>query len=522
MIKKMKINAKGYQVLLLTLAVFITGCQSTDNQKQPMTNDDTVTIDTPLGSVTGLKEEGLQIFLGLPYAQPPVDELRWMPPKPLNEKYEDLRATEYPDRAYGTPYLDALAGRDIPGDFNEDCLYLNIYTPAADKSRRPVMFWIHGGAFIQGSANEYSGSAIARENDVVVVAVNYRLGPLGFLDMSSFGDEYEGSGSLGLQDQISALCWVKDNIAAYGGDPGNVTIFGESAGGASVLALLAAPSAEGLFHKAIASSPGEISGTPTNNIPVLESLFDAEGEELLSILRQTSAADLVDLQVSGLISTGGAIDGKILPVLPSRAILANKDKGVPLLIGNNKEEGTFLVDAIPPESYDIMTYIYGISIADGDPSEYIAALNDLVPEGSPRDRMIRVWYDYFRASGLRAAQNSTIAGVGGWNYSFEVPGNTPFGTTHGSDLAFVFNALNHQGDMIFPTWHEASDDNKELARKWSATLAHFARTGNPNGSGFPEWPQYSPDSRKTLVIDIESEVVEDLDGPGILSLYNMD
>jgi para-nitrobenzyl esterase len=291
------------------------------------------------------------------------------------------------------------------------------------------------------------------------------------MDLSSFGPDYAGSASLGLQDQIAALSWVRDNIADYGGNADNVTIFGESAGGASVLALLAAPSAKGLFHKAIGSSPGESFGPPQNSIPALTQRLDAEGPELLTKLRGLSAEDVLALQVEGAALIGSSVDGTIVTAQPSLAILENGADGIPLIVGNNKDEGTFLVDSTPPEVFPFMIPGFAVLVGNGDPTAYLALLDEFVPSGDLREKVIRLWYDYFRASVLRPGEASTVAGPGGWVYSFELPGNTPYGVTHASELAFTFNVLKNPDDMDFPAFHEASDFNRDMANKWSRTFA---------------------------------------------------
>ena len=322
-------------------------------------------INTRLGPVTGITQDGCEVFLGIPYAEPPIGENRWMPPKAAAPWPDGLEATEHPNRSYQPPYPEALAGRDIPGDFSEDCLYLNIYSPKTDDKRRPVMFWIHGGAYIQGSANEYDGAQLATENDVVVVCINYRLGVFGFVDFSAFGQEFMGSASLGFQDQIAALTWVKENIEDYGGDPNSVTIFGESAGGGSVLALLAAPSAKGLFHKGIGFSPGEVVGPPLDSVGPLSQAMEADGPELLSKLRGLPAEDLFALQLEGRVNTGAAVDGTIITRQPSVAIMNNGRDGVPLIVGCNKDEGSFMADVFPPETRELMLHVFGICITYG-------------------------------------------------------------------------------------------------------------------------------------------------------------
>ncbi|MCP4245987.1 MAG: carboxylesterase family protein, partial [bacterium] len=194
-------------------------------------------------------------FLGLRYGGPPIGAHRFLAPVSAPPWEGTFNATIHPNRAMQPTAIGTL-GQKVPGKLDEDCLFLNIATPAVEGDPRPVMVWIHGGGFGAGAANEYDGRVLSRQGDVVVVTINYRLGPFGFLDLSALGDECAGSGSNGFRDMVLALQWVNENIADYGGDAGNVTIFGESAGGAAVLALLGTPSADGLFHKAIANSPG--------------------------------------------------------------------------------------------------------------------------------------------------------------------------------------------------------------------------------------------------------------------------
>lgn len=479
------------------------------------------TIETRLGPVTGLERNGISVFLGIPFAEPPVGERRWMPPVPVSGRPEGVAATAHPPRCYQPPYMDVLQGRPIPGELSEDCLYLNIYTPEPDSKGRPVMVWIHGGAFFQGSANEYDGTVIARDNDVVVVAINYRLGVFGFMDLSPLGEAYKGSASLGFRDQIAALEWVRDNIADYGGDPNNVTIWGESAGGGSVLALIAAPSAKGLFHKAIACSPVEIMGPPQDNLSAIAAQTGKEGDDLLAHLREMDGKGLLALQTEGVVSPGASVDGYVITEQPSRAIRNNGGGGVPLIAGNNKDEGTFLVDAVPPEGYDLMLVGLGAVVANGDPAEYLAALEGLAGSGERRPKVIRVWQDTFRSSVLRAGLAACEAGPGGWVYSFEVPGNTDLGVTHASEIAFTFNVFKGDVEGAF-SFHDMEDPkNKEIAEKWSRTLAHFARTGNPNGAGLPSWPQYDRVARSCLVVDREPRVAEDPDGEALRSLYGV-
>ncbi|HWM65148.1 MAG TPA: carboxylesterase family protein, partial [Steroidobacteraceae bacterium] len=255
-------------------------------------------VQTRLGQVRGQDRGRTLAFLGLRYAKPPTGVLRFTPPQPCESWTGVYEATKLPPFAVQPPEPPlvpiVINGRpQLQGRQSEDCLFLNIYTPAADQRKRPVLVWIHGGGYTVGSANEYDGGILAAQGDVVVVCINYRLGVFGFTDFSGLDKGLAGSASNGFRDQIEALRWVRNNIADYGGDPAHVTIFGESAGGGSVLALLAAPSAEGLFHRAIAHSPGGSRTPPPDDIPKLTRAVGLSGAGLLERLRALSAEELV-------------------------------------------------------------------------------------------------------------------------------------------------------------------------------------------------------------------------------------
>ena len=214
-------------------------------------------VNSKQGKLQGLKEDNLFVFKGIPFAAPPVGKFRWMPPQPVSLWTGVRPALEYGTIAPQKPMSGGFMGQGKPEPQSEDCLYLNVYTPGIDNKRRPVMVWIHGGAFSVGSGSEkmFQSGKIAQRGDVVLVTINYRLGALGFLNLDKVtGGKIPSTGNEGLLDQVAALEWVRDNIAAFGGDPENVTIFGESAGGMSVASLMVLPAASGLFHKAIIES----------------------------------------------------------------------------------------------------------------------------------------------------------------------------------------------------------------------------------------------------------------------------
>ena len=472
-------------------------------------------IETKLGPVEGIDGGNVQTFRGIPYAEPPVGDRRWRSAEP-KAPWAHLDATQYANRCFQTPYHEVLSGFDLHGEESEDCLYLNIYTPDTEGTR-PVMFWIHGGAYIQGSANEYDGAKLATENDVVVVAINYRLGIFGFLDLSSFGEAYAGTASLGISDQIAALEWVKTNIADYGGDPDCVTIFGESAGGGSVLGLLGAPAAQGLFHRAAALSPGEVMHPPQDNIERLAAHQDVAREALLEHLLTLPGEVLKDLQVRGVFAASIAVDGKVIvqgtvPALRSGAV------NVPLIIGSCRDEGTLFTPIVAPEHHEFVAFAWAATAGNGNPKHYLAKRDELMPDADATTRVERAWTDMFRGSVVRVGQAATEGGVGGWVYNFAVPTNHAMGITHGSDVPFVFNELTEGGLLV----HDADDErNVAVANLWSSALARFARTGDPNGGGLPSWPCYDAVSRSCLVIDHDPHVEDDPDGPEWRDAFGM-
>lgn len=471
------------------------------------------TITTRLGKITGIDDGKVRTFLGVRYAEPPIGERRFLPPVAVSPWQGTFDAATHPNRAIQAPQAGIL-GPGPPGETDEDCLFLNIVTPSVDGNHRPVLFWIHGGAFTMGSANEYDGTVLAEQGDVVVVTINYRLGPFGFLNLSAHGDEFAGSASNGFRDQILALEWVHDNIADYGGDPGNVTIFGESAGGSSVHCLLAAPSADGLYHKAIAHS-ASIANMPANDLtPGLVATLGIEEPELVDTLRAMSAEDLLGLGTGG----GSGIDGTVITRSTYDAIIDRGAAGVPLIAGTNHDEGTLFTAINPdPSTYEPMGKMLATATMDGaDPTAYIEALRTAYPEDSPKTIYERIWVDMFRRPCIGTTERATATGPGGWLYRFDLPasaafGGTKLGATHACEIAFTFNKF--AGPSAGgPAFHDGNDPVvRRLAEQWSNTIIAFARTGSPNGAGLPEWPRYSTDDRRCLILDDNPRVEDDLD-----------
>ena len=503
------------------LCVLATGEQSAQESEQENgvsgEDSDAVVISTRLGDVQGLHQSGTLHFRSLPYAQSPTGDLRFKAPQPP-EAWTGVRdATQFPNRCIQAAD-GGLFGEAI-GALSEDCLYLNVVTPSTEGSHRPVMFWIHGGGFTQGSANGYDGSMLASQGDVVVVAINYRLGLLGFLDLSTLGEDYAGSANNGMLDQVAALRWVQNNIADFGGDPGNVTIFGESAGGASVLTLLATPSADGLYHKAIAHSPGTTETPPSNHVDDLIKILDTPKELVVQKLNGLPAAEVFALsnQIPD-VSMGSTIDGIVVTRTPYDAIRDRKELGVPLIVGTNRDEGTFFTALFKMVAPNIAsTLVDGMAravTAGADPQPLLDALHTEYPAADDMEILERVFDAMFLKAALGSATQATEAGKGGWLYRFDYATTEPVfgsdvGATHAAEIPFTFNRFNstHPEGMF---GYDPSDAvARDLAQRWSDTLIMFAKTGDPNGAGLPEWPNYDTEMKYTMVLDAESSVKQD-------------
>ena len=326
------------------------------------------TITTPLGEVKGLDDDGLR---GVPRHPLRHGATGSVPPQPVEPWTGVYDATAFGPSAPQAPPL--------PGSFmaigelrtDEDCLFLNVYTPSADDGRRPVMVWIHGGAYVLGSGDMYDGRSLVQRGDVVVVTLNYRLGVLGWLALDHLDPSLAGSGNNGVRDQIEALRWVRDNIASFGGDPGNVTIFGESAGGGSIAAILGAPTADGLYQRAIIESGPAAIAPPHKPELVTAELLDALGEPDggIDALRDADPDRLIEAQIAmGDVNRLGrdrdhpidgsgagfrpSVDGVVVHASPRSVVAARGASSIPLLIGTNVDEGTLFTLLLPTDVTD--------------------------------------------------------------------------------------------------------------------------------------------------------------------------
>lgn len=456
------------------------------------------------GPISGDLEGGVWSYLGIPYAAPPVGELRWREPQPV-EPWDEVR----PCVAFGPACPqsgDDFGGLMDVGPTDEDCLYLNVWTPAGSPHEDlPVMVWIHGGAFTSGagSLEIYDGHNLA-EKGVVVVTINYRLGALGLMAHPLLSEESPRgvSGNYGLLDQIAALRWVQDNIEVLGGDPDTVTVFGESAGGMSILGLMVSPLAEGLFDRAIVESgPMMDLGLNLNEDNALEQA-ERTGEEIsrelgcdreedeLAALRSLSPEELIEVSSGGdqlfsHINLSPIVDGYVLPDNPSTLFAAGKQHAVPLLTGINANEGNiFLPAEVTRQQYKLMAdYLYG------DYAEEVMALYPAPSEEDVKPALDRMITQMGFASSARfTAGCMEKVGSPAFLYLFDhTVGDQRaqgLGSFHGLEIIYVFGNLD--GLMLL----EVSEADRALSEAMMDYWSAFAANGDPNVEGEPEWPAY--------------------------------
>jgi para-nitrobenzyl esterase len=481
--------------------------------------DALVTIEG--GQLRGQDLGGVLAFKGVRYARPPVGELRFMPPvpEPAWEGVRDATALglscPQPERRPEGWTAEAAEG--------EDCLVLNVWTPATDDGKRPVMVWFHGGGYGIGSGSWpiYDGARLAPRGDVVVVTVNHRLGPLGYLHLAEYGGpELASSGNAGMLDLVESLRWVRDNIGAFGGDPDNVMIFGESGGGAKVCTLLAMPDARGLFHRAaIQSGPGRHVLSQEQASKAAAGLLDKLGIErgpgAVEALRALPAKELASAG-GGMGTPGGAgragfapvLDPATIPVHPVHAIRDGQAPDVPLMIGTTFDEATLFLAGEPAlrdpsllkeEDLDARLALYG---------ERAGALHEAYrrsrPDAKPIDLLLAIQTDaMMRVPSIKLAERK-IDGVGEapvYMYIF-CYAMGPMRAGHGFEIPFHF-------DNVYEPIMHSSPNRKLLADEMSEAWIAFARSGDPNHDKLPSWPAYDKERRATMLFDRGGSRLED-------------
>ena len=462
-------------------------------------------VDTKYGRVAGLEQDGLSVFLGIPFAKPPIGDLRWRPPQSPEPWTGVLEA-----RSFGNCAIQSTIAGSVgeligiaTGETSEDCLYLNVWTPRCDSNKRPVMVWIHGGGNTVGSGSQprVNGTRLAQTGDVVVVTLNYRLGALGFLHAPELG----ASGNEALLDQVAGLRWVKENIEGFGGDPSNVTVFGQSAGGFDIAQLMAMPAAAGCFDKAI-----PMSGSLTNQVTAeaatrtTQELANRGGG--IEGLREVPASDILELQsqIPGA-RWGPVCDGEVIAE-DAAAVLARGDHTceMDLMIGHTRDESTLFT--IFNRQFAEMDSRQLLELLESAVGERAAELreryeNDRAVEALSNDP-IEIWSAVstdrmFRIPAIRTADAHREHTANVWMYRFDWESPAHEGRLHAChslDIPFVWGTYDSDRMRRF-----CGDGTSvvELSDRLMRSYLAFAHTGNPNHDGLPHWPRYD-ESRSTM------------------------
>jgi para-nitrobenzyl esterase len=515
--------------------------KSDSNNPTTIVSDKAAIVETTAGKVRGYTHNGIYTFKGIPYAAPAGGNARFTPPGKVTPWPGIRSSLQYgfvcPQSKWAGPAGDEMAfliswDRGLPG---EDCLRVNVWTENInDHLKRPVMFWLHGGGFQTGSSQElksYDGENLARRG-VVLVSINHRLGPLGYLDLSAYDERYAQAANVGMLDIVAALEWVRENIANFGGDPNNVTIFGQSGGGGKVGTLMAMPAAHGLFHKAsihsgsmlraltadksqkIAAAVVRELGLTKANIGELHTMpFDRLNGAAEEALRKLSPPPgPIDMRkMADQLGWGPVVDGGVLPQHPFDPVAPAISKDVPLLVGTVLNEFTGSLDHPENELWtddDVkkqLAPIYGEKT-----TEVLTVFRRIYPHLKPLDVYSRISTAPIRQSAVdqatrKAAQDAAPAYL--WWLTWQSPLlDGRMRAPHCSDLAFVFDNSDrcetHTGGGARP---------RALAAKVSQAWVNFAKTGNPNHSGLPNWPAFAPGKCQTMIFDDACEARENPD-----------
>jgi para-nitrobenzyl esterase len=484
-------------VVALVIGVLLASSMSATETSSSALPSGGPVVTTQGGDIQGVSENSVFVFKGIPYAAPPLGDWRWREPQPAMAWQGVRKATAYGNACIQVPGLSLANGGD-PGSLSEDCLYLNVWTPQLDPSARlPVMVWIHGGAYIFGAGGMtiYDGTPLARKG-AVVVNLNYRLGQLGFFVHPALEkDNPGGPANFGLLDQIAALRWVQHNIASFGGDPGNVTIMGQSAGAKSVLALVASPLARGIFQKAIAMSSYALPDVTRAKareagVKVADALGLKGAEATSAELRAVPAEKFGELKGQEFSNAPVPIAGdNVLPQSIQDTFAAGKEAPIPLILGNTSDDASVVL-------------AFGV-----DPAEVLQKMRaahillKMLYPGVKGDRELgrQATRDLVFTMPVRWIADRHAKLAPSWRYYFDYTAvqersRFPDGVPHGSEIVFALDT----GDIYEGTKGIFTDQDREFARRVSDYWFQFARTGKPAAKGSPEWPSDSRGRDRTM------------------------
>jgi para-nitrobenzyl esterase len=485
-----KFMLRNLTLFIITLVLALSGLAL------PKIANGTVRVEG--GIISGAEVDGVRSYKGIPFAAPPVGNLRWQAPQAVVPWQGVRECTAFGPQCPQAPYAESSMYYTPPQKQSEDCLYLNVWTTAKASEKRPVMVWIHGGALTRGSgANRaYDGTAFAKRG-VVLVTINYRLGPLGYLAHPELTAEstQHASGNYGVLDQIAALKWVKKNIAAFGGDAGRITIFGESAGSWSVNTLVATPLAKGLFQRAIGES-----GATFNRQATLQeaekngaAFGKALGADSLKAMRAVPVEKIIDVfnnDAEGKkFRTQPNVDGWVLPDEVRNLFAQGKQNDVNVIVGSNANEMTTLTTpAIVPKTLE--DYHKRIAAQYGEMTKEFDAAYPVKSEADIASAFLGSLRDTTFTLGMRTWARQTATGRSkAYLYFFSHvppnPNSKTLGAYHAAEIVYVFNNLNKANQLLTET-------DAKLAETMTAYWVNFATTGDPNGKGLPQWTPYNP------------------------------
>ncbi|HUI25954.1 MAG TPA: carboxylesterase/lipase family protein [Candidatus Kryptonia bacterium] len=483
-------------------------------------------IETSYGKLAGSERDGVRCFRGIPFAQPPIGTLRFRPPQRLQPWAGVRDAGAFGCSALQNPSMLGPVAFDI-GQTDEDCLHLNVWAPTGDGGGRPVLVWIHGGAFVLGSGSQklYDGATLARRGDVVVVTINYRLGSFGFLNLRDLCGDALPAGNQGLLDQIAALEWVRDEIAAFGGNPANVTIFGESAGSISVATLLATPRAKGLFRRAILQSgSANFVASREQSARVADAflheldLTPADAAKLRALPAQPllDAQQQVSLRLQSKLrglAFAPTVDGEVLPRSPFEAIRDGFAQDVTVLVGSNLDEmklfGLMDSEARSLDDAALLRRCERNSPGHGERivETYRRARAEREASAEPPELWFAIESDRtFRYPAMHLAELQRAHQPNTYAYLFTWP--SPFmegllGACHALELPFVFGTFSDPMMSRFAGSGRAADRLSELMQEAWLTFAH---NGKPSHDGLGDWPAYDAARRATMILDADCRV----------------